>query len=119
MPPMGCDGREWSHDGENILSSKNLGAVERHLEEVGAIVVEHWHYYGGCARTHLAFDHFVDFKAYLDSRVKAGDAIDVCPFPTDTATAIARASIRRPKRGREQSHEAAPRPRFPATSSVP
>ena len=91
MPQTGHDGREWSHDGENILSSKNLAAIERHLEEVSAIVVEHWHYYGASAPTHLAFDSFDDFKAYLDSRVKPGDAIDVWPFPTDIATAIARA----------------------------
>jgi hypothetical protein len=37
------------------------------------------------------FDYFDDFKAYLDTRVKPGDAIDVWPFPTDIATAIARA----------------------------
>ena len=89
MPQTGHDGREWSHDGENILSPRNLAAVERHLDAVGAIVVEHWHYYGGSAPTHLAFDCFDEFKGYLASRVKPGDAIDVWPFPTDTATAIA------------------------------
>jgi hypothetical protein len=91
MSQTGHDGREWTDNGENILSVKNLSAIERHLEEVDAIVVQHWHYYGASAPTRLAFDSFEDFRAYLDSRVKPGDAIDVWPFPTDIATAIVRA----------------------------
>jgi len=85
------DGQQWTDQGENILSPRNLAAVERHLNEVGAIVVERWHYYGARAPTHLAFDDFDEFKAYLGSLVKPGDAIDVWPFPTDTNRAIARA----------------------------
>src|SRR5437867_12542061 len=90
MSRAGSDGREWTDTGENILSSKNLAAVERYLEDVGAIAVQHWHYYGASAPTRLTFDAFEDFKAYLDSRVKPGDAIDVWPFPTDIANALAR-----------------------------
>ena len=91
MSQMGHDGREWTDKGESILSPKNLMAVERHLEDVGPIVVEHWHYYGASTPTHLAFDSFDQFKAYLGSHVKPGDAIDVWPFPTNIGAAIARA----------------------------
>src|SRR5437773_11184217 len=90
MSEIGSDAREWTDRGENILSSKNLAAIEHYLEEVGAIVVQHWHYYGASAPTRLAFDAFDEFKAYLQSRVKPGDAIDVWPFPTNIAAAIAR-----------------------------
>src|SRR4051812_30011590 len=91
MPPAEHDGQEWSDAGENILSPKNLAAIERHLDDVGAIVVQHWHFYGSQAPTFLAFNDFDSFKAYLDANVGPGDAIDVWPFPSDIQAAIARA----------------------------
>jgi hypothetical protein len=85
----GRDGRAWTDGGENILSKKNLEAVERHLETVGPVVVQHWHYYGARAPTRLVFEGYEDFRAYLDTQVSAGDAIDVWPFPTEPSAAIA------------------------------
>lgn len=67
-----------------------MSAIKEHLEHVGNIAVEHWHYYGAHAPTPLAFDDFDEFINYLRGKVKAGDAIDVYPFPCRTTEAIAR-----------------------------
>jgi hypothetical protein len=80
----------WSTDGASILSADNIAAITRHLQSVGSIAVEHWHYFGGRAPTPLAFDDMDEFLVYLSSNVKPGDAIDVYPFPSDPKTAIAR-----------------------------
>ncbi|MFT3871001.1 MAG: hypothetical protein QM715_21310 [Nibricoccus sp.] len=76
----------WSTDGENILSHGNLEAVRKHLDDVGNIAVEHWHYYGGRAPTPLAFYDFEMFEEYLKKEVRPGDAIDVYPFPHKAKT---------------------------------
>jgi hypothetical protein len=80
------DSVQWVHDGENILSEKNLSAVRVHLETVGNIAVEHWHLYGGTSPTPLAFNDYDEFYSYLQGKVKPGDAIDVYPFPHNAAT---------------------------------
>lgn len=75
------DGREWTSEGESIMSPQNLEAIRKHLDEVGSIVVEHWHYYGSRAPTPLGFGDYDAFIAYLQTEVQTGDAIDAYPFP--------------------------------------
>ena len=77
-------------DASELFTGPNAYQQIAASKEVDAIVVQHWHYYGASAPTRLAFDAFDEFKAYLQSRVKPGDAIDVWPFPTNIAAAIAR-----------------------------
>lgn len=79
----------WTKEGENILSEQKLAAVRKHLEDVGNIAVEHWHYYGSRAPTPLAFNDYDLFEEYLKKEVRPGDAIDVYPFPHRSKTIAA------------------------------
>ena len=72
-----------------ILSDTNLEAVRNHLENIGDIVVLHWHLCGARAPTPLAFDDFEEFENYLKETVVEGDAIDVWPFPREPDKTIA------------------------------
>jgi hypothetical protein len=84
------DKNTWTTEGESILSENNLVAIKKHLESVGSIAVEHWHFYGSRAPTRLVFDDFDDFNEYLQRNVQPGDAIDVYPFPHHPSKTVAR-----------------------------
>lgn len=71
----------WTRAAASILDPEKLEAVRKHLDTVGNIVVEHWHYCGARGPTPLAFNDFEVFEAYLKQEVRQGDAIDVYPFP--------------------------------------
>jgi hypothetical protein len=73
----------------SILSEENLEAVRFHLEEVGFVVVLHWHLYAGRSPTPLAFDDYDRYHDYLLGELREGDAIDVWPFPTDYGQRLA------------------------------
>jgi len=81
----------WSHTGANILSADHLAVIERHLNEVGNIAVEHWHYYGSKSPTPLAFNDYEAFVHYLNTEVQPGDGIDVYAFPSNAESALVRA----------------------------
>lgn len=81
MSERGQDGTDWQVDPANILNAVLLEKVKRHVEQVGAIAVKHWHYRQASSPTYLAFVDYESFKEYLDARVYPGDAIDVWPFP--------------------------------------
>ena len=78
---MSDDKKRFSADPENnILSSQNLEAIRKELDDEGPVIVEHWIYYGGCSPNHYLFYDFDDFVKYLKANVKPGDAIDVWSF---------------------------------------
>jgi hypothetical protein len=74
---------DWRDDGENIFDESNLAAVRHQLENVGCIVVVHWHYRGASAPTRLIFEDYEDFCEYLVGKTKPGDAVDVHAFPQE------------------------------------
>jgi hypothetical protein len=59
------------------VSPDNLAKIRHVLEEVGCIIVEHWHFYGGQAPDRMVFSGFEEFIAYLKQHAVAGDAVDV------------------------------------------
>jgi hypothetical protein len=71
---------EWSPDGRKILSDENLAVIRQTLEDVGPIVVEHWHYYGSRAPDRLVFDDFDDFVEYVRGGARIGDDFRVWSF---------------------------------------
>ena len=80
----------------SILSANNLEAIRLHLESVGFVAVLHWHLFGASHPTPLAFSDFDVFRDYLTGSAKAGDAIDVWPFPADDKDRIAQGKIPNP-----------------------
>ena len=68
---------EWVSDGAKITSSDNLSAVKNVLENVGSIILEHWHFYGSRAPDRMVFDDYEDFIEYLNENAVAGDAIHI------------------------------------------
>jgi hypothetical protein len=77
----------------SIFSAENLDAIRRHLESVGFVSVLHWHLHGARHPTPLAFSDFEAFEGYMKDYAKAGDAIDVWPFPTDNGERIAKGKM--------------------------
>ena len=77
----------------SILTSQSIATVRRHLDSVGYISVLHWHLAGASHPTPLAFSDFDTFWQYLTESTKAGDAIDVWPFPSENTERIAEGKI--------------------------
>ena len=70
-------GDEWVADRPVITSPENLSKIQNILENVGSIIVEHWHYYGSRAPTRNIFDDYEELEEYLRENAIAGDAIHV------------------------------------------
>ncbi len=68
---------DWVSDGEQITSEDNLSKINHVLENVGSIIVEHWHFYGSRAPDREIFDDYDEFIEYLTENAVAGDAIHV------------------------------------------
>ena len=66
---------EWVSDSYTISSIENLQKIEHILENVGSVIVEHWHFYGSRSPTKMVFDDMDDFEEYLNENAIAGDAI--------------------------------------------
>ena len=76
-----CESDNWDEEGESIFEEGTLNAIRQHLEDVGCIVVEHWHYRESRAPTRLVFDDFEEFGEHLQNETKPGDAVYVYAFP--------------------------------------
>ncbi|WP_444997965.1 hypothetical protein [Aliikangiella sp. IMCC44359] len=68
---------EWVSNGAQITSEENLSKIERVLESIGSIIVEHWHFYGSRAPDREIFDDYEDFIEYLNENAVAGDAVHI------------------------------------------
>jgi len=66
---------EWVSDNYTISSKENLAKIQNILENVGSVIIEHWHFYGSRAPTKIVFDDMEDFEEYLKENAIAGDAI--------------------------------------------
>ena len=69
--------REWTTNGSKITDPVNLAAIEKTLDEQGPIIVQHFHYYGGCSMDWRLFHDYDKFVDYLEEHAKAGDLIGV------------------------------------------
>lgn len=67
----------WVSDGKHINSHENLQKIQHILEEVGAIIVEHWYLSGASAPGRFIFENYEDFTEYLMENAFAGDSIHV------------------------------------------
>lgn len=70
------DNDEWGRESPNIMSVERLSAIREVLEQ-SPIIVEHWHFYGGCAPDRSVFDDYEKFDEYLRAQTRPGDAIHV------------------------------------------
>ena len=68
---------EWTADRPIITQKKNLDKIAHILENVGSIILEHWHFYGSRAPSRKIFDDMEDLEEYLKENAIAGDAIHV------------------------------------------
>ncbi len=67
----------WHAGAENILREQYLDKIKNVLENIGNVVIKHWHFYGSRAPDVRAFDDYDDFTEYLEVEVIPGDIIDV------------------------------------------
>lgn len=67
----------WISDGDQITSKANIEMIKGILENVGSIIIEHWHFYGASAPSRAIFDDLEDFTEYLSENAIAGDSIHV------------------------------------------
>jgi len=66
---------EWVSDSYTISTEENLAKIQNVLENIGSVIIEHWHFYGSRAPTRKVFDDMEDFEEYLKENAIAGDAI--------------------------------------------
>jgi hypothetical protein len=59
------------------MSPDRLAAVENVLENVGPVILEHWHYCGSRPPDRIVFDGFEGFLRYLQEKCIPGDALHV------------------------------------------
>lgn len=71
---------DWTIDGRSITSTDRLSAIRAVLENVGPVIVEHWHYYGSCAPDRVVFEDYDTLLDYLTKNAKPGDAFHVWDF---------------------------------------
>ena len=81
VKPMAAESDNWAEDGKSVFQESVIEAVRRHLEDVGAVVVEHWHYRESRAPTLSVFSDFEEFAEHLECETKPGDAVDIYAFP--------------------------------------
>jgi hypothetical protein len=74
------DGNGWSLDGRNILSPERMATIQKVLEDVGPIILEHWFYYGSRSPERLIFDDFEELEEYLSKQAKPGDAFHIWDY---------------------------------------
>ena len=66
---------DWVSDNYTISLAENLAKIAHILENVGSVIIEHWHFYGSRSPTRKVFDDMEDFKEYLKDNAIAGDVI--------------------------------------------
>ena len=66
---------EWVSGDYIISNNENFTKIRDVLENVGSVIIEHWHFYGSRAPTKMIFDDMEDFEEYLKANAIAGDAI--------------------------------------------
>ena len=76
------DADDWNPDGSKITSPEKLQAIKDTLEDNGPVIVEHWHYRGGCSPDRFIFEDYDEFLTWLQERTFAGDAVDVWSWET-------------------------------------
>ena len=67
----------WTTAGSRIDAPEKMEAIRSELETKGPVIVKHWHYRGGSGPSHLVFDDFDEYLAYLNAHARPGDAFDV------------------------------------------
>jgi hypothetical protein len=68
---------DWQDWGNNILAPEKLAKIEKVVENLGPIILEHWFYRGGSAPDRLIFEDYESVRNYLGTRVAPGDAIHI------------------------------------------
>lgn len=68
---------QWTVDGSRIDAPEKVASIRAELETKGPIIVKHWHYRGASCPSHLVFEDFDNYLAYLTSHAQPGDAFGI------------------------------------------